>query len=165
MTTPPAVSRSDRLCAHGISHLPPPAHPRFTLSAKCRSVLRMCNCQDQTTAMGSLYLPAVEGKGGGHWFWTNATNCVRLPNPQSDPELCFGDGHAFSVDRGTVQLGSMTAQRWSAPGAPGHIMCAFASAARRDCCRLPDRFRCNTWRFIWRMATHGQIPRQPPSVT
>ena len=80
--------------------------------------------------MGSLYLPAAKyGQAGGHWFWTNATNCVRLPNPQSNPELCFGDGHAFSVDRGTVRLGSMTAQRWSTSATSGHIMCTFASAA------------------------------------
>jgi hypothetical protein len=78
--------------------------------------------KDPAVQVGNVNLPPdAGGKGGGHWFWTNATNCVRIPNKQALPNLCFGAGHTFGVDRGTVTMAGVTVQRWSDGPASPHI--------------------------------------------
>ena len=78
--------------------------------------------KDPTIQIGNVNLPPdANGEGGGHWWWTNATNCAKLPNTQALPNLCFGAGHTFSLNLGTVRMAGVTVQRWSdAPGSP-HI--------------------------------------------
>ena len=77
--------------------------------------------KDPTVHVGNVNLPSVNGQGGGHWFWTNSSNCFKLPNPQPMPNLCFGAGHIFSVDKGTVTMAGVTVQRWSDGPSSPHI--------------------------------------------
>ena len=95
---------------------------------------------DPAVEMGNVNLPAVNGRGGGHWFWTNATNCRKLPNSQTTPNLCFGEGHNFKTDRGVVTLaGGLQVQRWSDSPISVHIICAPPPSVIR--CYEPARRR------------------------